>query len=146
MKRILVCSVLFACSAMVMADEIKPMTQVAEIPTEIIQPFSKAEIQQGMQEMQQRLNTRIEDWGGELKREDFEWTWRGRQLKQYKRTEVCGIFQGVVNEIYSMAQKNRARLSVQEQALLKDRSKFIEALGYQHNRVDTKMGFDCLLK
>ena len=146
MRQILVLGGLCVCSVLSVADDITAMPNSPEISTEMVQPFSKAEIQQGMQDMQQRLNTRIENWGKELKREDFEWTWKGRQLKQYKRTEVCGIFQGVVNEIYGMAQKNKARLSVQEQVLLKDRSKFIETLGYQNNRVDTKMGFDCLLK
>ncbi|WP_081408551.1 hypothetical protein [Acinetobacter sp. NCu2D-2] len=110
------------------------------------QPFTKAEIQQGMQEMQQRLNSRIEAWGAELKRDDFEWTWRGRQLKQPKRQEVCGIFQGIVNETWAMAQKNKARLSAENQQVLQSRSAFIEALGYENNIVDTKMGFDCRLK
>ncbi len=110
-----------------------------------VQPFSKAEIQQGLQEMQQRLNTRIEDWGKTLKREDFEWSWRGRQLKQPKRQEVCNIFQGVVNDTYNMAQKNKARLNEEDQKRLQNRHLFIEALGYENNIVDTKMGFDCRL-
>ena len=57
--------------------------------------------------MQQRLNSRIEQWGKTLSRDDFEWTWRGRQMKPAKRQEVCDIFQGVVSEMYQMAVKTR---------------------------------------
>lgn len=67
--------------------------------------------------MQQRLNSRIEQWGKTLSRDDFEWTRRGRQMKPAKRQEVCDIFQGVVKEMYQMAVKNKARLSPEDQKL-----------------------------
>ena len=80
--------------------------------------------------MQRRLNSRIEQWGKILSRDDFEWTWRGRQMKPAKRQEVCDIFQGVVNEMYQMAVKNKARLSPEDQKLLSNRDLFIEKLGF----------------
>ena len=95
--------------------------------------------------MQRRLNSRIEQWGKILSRDDFEWTWRGRQMKPAKRQEVCDIFQGVVNEMYQMAVKNKARLSPEDQKLLSNHDLFIEKLGFQNNRVNTQMGFDCRL-
>lgn len=95
--------------------------------------------------MQKRLDARIDNWGQSLNSDDFEWTWRGRKLKQTKRQEVCAIFQGVVNEMYQLAVKNKARLNPEEQKLLSNRSLFIEKLGYENNRVNTQMGFDCRL-
>ncbi|WP_218950593.1 MULTISPECIES: hypothetical protein [unclassified Acinetobacter] len=114
---------------------------------EVVKPFTKAEVQQGMLEMQQRQNQRIEEWGKTLKADDFERSWYGgRQLKKAKRQEVCGLYQGLVNETYSLAQKNKARLSVADQQLVADRNQFIQSLGYEKNIVDTKMGFNCRLK
>ena len=69
----------------------------------------------------------------------------GRKLKQAKRQEVCDIFQGVVDEMYQLAVQNKARLAPEEQKMLSNRRLFIEKLGYKNNRVDTQMGFDCLL-
>ena len=114
---------------------------------EINKPFTKAEIQQGLLEMQQRQNQRIEDWGKTLIAVDFERSWYGgRQLKKSKRQEVCGIYQGLVNETYGLAQKNKARLSQADQKQISDRNQFIQSLGYENNIVDTKMGFNCRLK
>lgn len=95
--------------------------------------------------MQKRLDTRIEKWGQSLNSDDFQWTWRGRKLKPAKREEVCDIFQDVVDEMYQLAVKNKARLGPEEQKLLSNRSLFIEKLGYENNRVNTQMGFDCYL-
>ncbi len=67
-------------------------------------------------------------------------------MKSAKRQEVCDIFQGVVNEMYQMAVKNKARLSPEDQKLLSNRDLFIEKLGFQNNRVNTQMGFDCRLQ
>src|SRR5690606_6983511 len=113
--------------------------------TKEVQPITQAEIQQGLLNMQKRLDTRIEKWGQSLNSDDFQWTWRGRKLKQAKREEVCDIFQDVVDEMYQMAIKNKARLGPEEQKLLSNSSLFIEKLGYENNRVNTQMGFDCYL-
>ncbi|OTG78050.1 hypothetical protein B9T33_14465 [Acinetobacter sp. ANC 5054] len=128
---------------MVFADTEIPIdnNQLAEI-----QPLTKAEIQQLLSEMQQRQNQRIEEWGKTLKAEDFERTWLGRQLKKPKRQEVCGIYQGLVNETYALAQKNKLRLPKSDQQFLEDRDLFIQSLGYKDNIVDTKMGFNCRLR
>ena len=56
-------------------------------------------------------------------------------MKSAKRQEVCDIFQGMVNEMYQMAVKNKARLSPEDQKLLSNRDLFIEKLGFQNNRV-----------
>lgn len=107
------------------------------------QPLTKEEIRSGLELMQNKLNSRIEAFGQGLSADDWEWTWRGRQLNQNKRREVCGIFQSVVDEFYQMALDNKARLSKEDQERLNNRSTFIEGLGYQNNIMNTKMGFDC---
>ena len=112
----------------------------------VIQPLSKEEIQQGMLEMQQRQNQRIEAWGKTLKSEDFERSWFGRILKQPKRQEVCGIYQGLIDETYHLMQQNKERLPATDQTLLEDRNQFIQALGYKDNIVDTGMGFNCRIR
>lgn len=111
-----------------------------------VQPLTQAEIQQGMIELQRRQNQRIEEWGQTLKPEDFERSWFGRLLKQPKRQEVCGIYQGLVDETYNLAQQNKARLSEEDQMLLEDRNQFIQSLGYKNNIVDTRMGFNCRIR
>lgn len=137
------CSTLLLASMMTQAQE-APQQSVSSQDT--VQPITQAEIRQGLAAMQQRLNSRIEQWGKTLSRDDFEWTWRGRQMKPAKRQEVCDIFQGVVNEMYQMVVKNKARLSPEDQKLLSNRDQFIEKLGFQNNRVNTQMGFDCRLQ
>ena len=112
----------------------------------VIQPLSKEEIQQGMLEMQQRQNQRIEAWGKTLKSEDFERSWFGRILKQPKRQEVCGIYQGLIDETYHLMQQNKERLPATDQTLLEDRNQFIQAFGYKDNIVDTRMGFNCRIR
>ena len=140
---------LASCSTLLLASM---MTQAQEAPQQLVslqdtvQPITQEEIRQGLAAMQQRLNSRIEQWGKTLSRDDFEWTWRGRQMKSAKRQEVCDIFQGMVNEMYQMAVKNKARLSPEDQKLLSNRDQFIEKLGFQNNRVNTQMGFDCRLQ
>ncbi len=114
---------------------------------EVIKPFTKAEIQQGMLEMQQRQNQRIEEWGRTLKADDFERSWYGgRQLEKVQASGSLRIYQGLVNETYGLAQKNKARLSQADQKQISDRNQFIQSLGYEDNIVDTKMGFNCRLK
>ena len=137
------CSTVLLASMMTQAQE-APQQSVSSQDT--VQPITQEEIRQGLAAMQQRLNSRIEQWGKTLSRDDFEWTWRGRQMKPAKRQEVCDIFQDVVNEMYQMAVKNKARLSPKDQKLLSNRDLFIEKLGFQNNRVNTQMGFDCRLQ
>lgn len=110
------------------------------------QPFTQAEIHQGLQDMQQRMVTSIEAWGDTLKPEDFERSWTGRQLNKAKRQEVCGIYQAIVNDTFRMAVENKARLSQSDQSVLSDRNVFIQSLGFKGNIVDTQMGFNCRLK
>ncbi len=118
----------------------------AEAPPAAVQPMTKAEIEQGIQQLRDRQNQRIEAWGKTLKPEDFERTWSGRILKQPKRQEVCGIYQDVVNETYNLALQNKLRLPEADQKQLQDRNQFIQGLGYKHNIVDTRMGFNCRLR
>jgi hypothetical protein len=127
------------CSALSYADE------VAAVPVQP-QPLTKEEIQKGMTDLRDLQNQRIEAWGQSLKPEDFERNWFGRILKKPKRQEVCGIYQGIVDETLRLAVQNRKRLPEADQQLLNDRNAFIQALGYENNIVDTQMGFNCRLK
>src|SRR5690606_25588712 len=141
LKRIIACC-LGTISASISAEEGSAATSA----TKEVQPITQAEIQQGLLNMQKRLDKRIERWGESVDSDDFQWTWWGRKLRQAKREEVCDIFQDVVDEMYQMAIKNKARLGPEEQKLLSNRSLFIEKLGYENNRVNTQMGFDCYLR
>lgn len=138
--------------ALAVVTVIMPATSFAEslvahqAATETVKPITQAEIQQGLKDMQQRMNQQIEAWGKTLTSDDFEWSWTGRQLKKEKRQQVCGIYQNIINDIYGLAVENKVRLSEQEQKLLQDRNAFIQALGYQDNLVDSKMGFNCRIK
>lgn len=119
-----------------LVDEMAPM----------VKPLSKEEIKQGLAEMQLRQNQRIEAWGKTLKPEDFERSWFGRILKKPKRQEVCGIYQGLLDETLNLAQQNKNRLPEADLKLLEDRNQFIQALGYKDNIVDTRMGFNCRIR
>lgn len=118
----------------------------AESGPEKVEPLTQAEIQQGLKNMQQRMNQQIEAWGKTLKADDFERSWTGRTLKKTKRQEVCGIYQNIINDIYRMAVDNKARLTEQDQKLLQDRNAFIQSLGYKDNIVETQMDFNCRIK
>lgn len=93
-----------------------------------------------------KLNTNIEEWGSKLTRDDFEWTWSGRILKQPKRVEICNIFQGVINDTYSLLIQNKSSLSAEDQKNIESRQAFIQQLGIKNNTIPTKMGFDCIIK
>lgn len=69
------CSTLLLASMMTQAQE---ASQQSVSSQDTVQPITQAEIRQGLAAMQQRLNSRIEQWGKILSRDDFEWTWRGR--------------------------------------------------------------------
>ena len=131
----------YACAEQMVSLPPNQITQV-----EKTEPLTEAEIQSGLQAMQSKLNLRIEKWGQTLQQDDFEWSMRGRILKQPKRQEVCQIFQGVIDETYALALKNKHRLAEADQLLLKDRSAFIQRLGYEDNIVDTRMKFNCRLR
>lgn len=109
----------------------------AEIISEKVEPLTQAEVQQGLKDMQQRMNQQIEAWGQTLKAEDFERSWTGRKLKKSKRQEVCGIYQNIINDIYRMAVENKVHLAEQDQKRLQNRNAFIQRLGYKDNIVDT---------
>ena len=134
------------CSQMALANT----ENVADLTTTpVVQevfPVNRMEVKVELERIQQRLNSRIERFGNQLNDDDFEWTWRGRQLNKAKRQEVCGIFQGLVDEMYQLALDNKARLQPKDQVLLANRNDFIERLGYKDNIVETKMGFDCRLR
>ncbi|WP_298145027.1 hypothetical protein [uncultured Acinetobacter sp.] len=130
-----------SCNSNLFAHDEAVVQQVASI-----QPYTRAEIQTALQSMQQHMNQKIEAWGKTLTQNDFERTWRGRELTKAKRQEVCGIYQSVVNDMYNAAYINRGRLSIAGQKLLQDRNAFIQSLGFKDNRIDTQMGFYCRLR
>lgn len=111
-----------------------------------VQPVTAEERELGQKILSQNLHDRIEVFGKNLKSDDFEMTWKGRQLNKQKRQEVCGIYQGVINDMYKLAQENRARLTVEEQKIIDNRDTFIQSLGFKDNIVDTQMGFNCRLR
>ena len=120
--------------------------QASTMTADISQPFSHSELQKASQQIQKNMDQKIESWGKSLTKADFERTWYGKQLTKPKRQEVCGIYQGVVNEMYALISRNKSRLTVDERKLLEDRNAFIQSLGFENNVVDTQMGFDCRLR
>jgi len=128
------------------ATDSEPSASATQATT-TVSPITSAEMEQGLAQMMQRQNQRIEDWGKTLTDKDFERSFLlGRQLNKTKRQEVCGIFQRTVDEMFNSAVTNRERLSEQDQKLLTDRNLFIQSLGYEDNIVDTRMGFNCRLR
>ena len=104
------------------------------------------DVKQKLDAMKLRLNENIEQWGNGLTRDDFEWTWSGRMLKQPKRVEICNIFQGVINETYHLLRQNQSTLSAVDQKNIESRQAFIKQLGIEDNKIPTKMGFNCIIK
>ena len=135
-----------ALNGLTSAADPSKVTDAASIAPEIIQPFSHKELQQASQKIQQEMYQKIDLWGKTLTKADFERTWHGKQLTKPKRQEVCGIYQGVVNDMYALISRNKSRLTVDERKLLEDRDMFIQSLGFVDNKVDTQMGFDCRLR
>ena len=128
------------------ATDSEPSASATQATT-TVSSITSAEMEQGLAQMMQRQNQRIEDWGKTLTDNDFERSFLlGRQLNKTKRQEVCGIFQRTVDEMFNSAVTNRERLSEKDQKLLTDRNLFIQSLGYKDNIVDTRMGFNCRLR
>lgn len=120
-----------------------------EVPVAIeaqIQPLTEAEIQQGLVDMRQKMNSGIDAWGEKLTRKDFERKRMQLVLKVDKQQEVCNIFQGVVDETYQSAQRNKYRLTEDDQKVVDNRTTFVQALGIQNNIIPTKLGFDCRVR
>ena len=130
------------------ADPVEVVSEpiVTAPPVVEITPMTQEEMQQAMEVMSQKLNNRIKNFGNKLTKDDFEWTWKGRQLNKAKRQEVCGIFQDLIDDMYKGAVENKQRLSPADQKVIADRNLFIQKLGYQNNIVDTNMGFNCRLR
>lgn len=108
--------------------------------------LTQQEIQQGLLDMKNRMNQRIEQWGNALNRHDLERVRGKMQLKKAKQLEVCAIFQGVIDETYLAAQAHKHRLTEADQKLISHRTDFIQALGFKNNIVHTELGFDCRMK
>lgn len=108
--------------------------------------LTSEEIQQGLKDMQNKMNTRIERWGAGLTRHDFERVRGEMVLRQNKRVQVCQIFQSVIDETYQSAQANKHRLTVQDRKVVENRNQFIQALGIKDNIIPTKLGFDCRIR
>lgn len=113
------------------------------VAEESVQLITKQEIQQGLVDMQKKMNSRIDQWGSKLTRSDFDRKRGKLVLKSSKQLEVCGIFQGVIDETYQSAQRNKHRLTDGEQKLVENRTSFVQALGIKNNIIPTQLGFDC---
>lgn len=123
-----------------------PTTYANETVQTLTNTLTQQEMQQGLLEMKTKMNERIEQWGNTLNRQDFERV-RGKiQLKTTKQSEVCAIFQGVIDETYLAAQDNKHRLTEADQRVISNRIDFINALGFKNNIVQTELGFDCRMK
>lgn len=150
MKKQCIQSRYFYMSAMIFLSSCFSLVQAAEATEAILGTTSpllqEQDIQQELANMKTRLNTRIEDWGKTLTPNDFEWTWRGRMLKQSKRIEVCNIFQNVINETYRLMIKHKSNLNEANQKVLEDRNTFIQQLGINDHTIPTQMGFSCVVK
>ncbi|SEL76429.1 MULTISPECIES: hypothetical protein [unclassified Acinetobacter] len=110
-----------------------------------INPLTQQEIDQALAQMKVKMFKNLENWSTALKRNDFERTGKNLVLKSNKQLELCHIYQASVDETYSLAQKNRHRMSIDEQKIVDDRNRFIEYLGFKDNQIDTKLGFSCRL-
>lgn len=108
--------------------------------------LTEKEIQQGLLNMKNKMNQRIDQWGSVLNRQDFDRVRGKMQLKAAKQLEVCAIFQGVIDETYLAAQANKHRLTEADQKVISSRTEFINALGFKNNIVQTELGFDCRMK
>lgn len=108
--------------------------------------LTEKEIQQGLLNMKNKMNQRIDQWGSVLNRQDFDRVRGKMQLKAAKQLEVCAIFQGVIDETYLAAQANKHRLTEADQKVISSRTDFINALGFKNNIVQTELGFDCRMK
>lgn len=113
------------------------------VAEESVQLITKQEIQQGLVDMQKKMNSRIDQWGSKLTRSDFDRKRGKLVLKSSKQLEVCGIFQGVIDETYQSAQRNKQRLTESDRKVLENRASFVQALGIQNNIIPTQLGFDC---
>jgi hypothetical protein len=122
------------------SEEVKTTTASPELG------MTALDIQQAMELMQTRLDTRIQRFGQTLKANDFERSWTGRTLNKAKRQEVCGIFQGVVDETFQLFYTQQPSVNENEQMLVEKRQIFLEKLGFQNNIVDTRMGFNCRIR
>lgn len=144
---------LMSLSAVSFANEVQKSNDVADakvtetIPQEpAVKLLTKEEIEQGLADMRAKMNNRIEAWGNQLTRRDFDRNKGKLVLKKTKQLEVCQIFQGVIDETYTSAQQNKNRLTVEDQKLVEQREKFIQAIGVKNNIIPTKLGFDCRVK
>lgn len=139
---------LLSCGLMAHADENTTSVSLAPATETVVDSplLREQEVQQELALMKTHLDSRIEAWGNTLTPDDFEWTLRGRMLKQPKRIEVCNIFQKVINETYQLIYKNKANLDTENQKILENRSGFIQQLGIKNNTIPTKLGFDCIVK
>lgn len=136
--------VLFLISSfsMVQADQVSIHT-AEQVLSSVIK---EEEIQRELNGMQIRLDQQIDDWGKTLTKDDFEWTLRGRMLKQPQRVEICNIFQNVINETYLLVKKHNANLSDSDKKIVENRDTFIQKLGVKDKTISTKMGFSCVIK
>lgn len=110
---------------------------------ENVQLITQQEIQQGLADMQKKMNSRIEQWGSKLTRSDFDRKRGKLVLKSSKQLEVCEIFQGVIDETYQSAQRNKHRLTPSDRKVVENRASFVQALGIKNNIIPTQLGFDC---
>lgn len=117
-----------------------------QVDSELDKPISQAEIQQGLEQMQQRLNQKIQAWEKNLDRHAFERIDRKYQLKKTEQDKVCAIFQETIDETYQRALSLKTRFNTTDQAILADKNLFIQHIGIENHDLDSKLGFSCHIK
>lgn len=112
-------------------------------PVAPVQPLTEAEVQKALNDMRIKILKDLEIWSNQLKRSDFNRQGGQLSLKPAKQQEMCQIFQKTIDETYLLAKKNRHRMNPEEQAIVDNRSRFLQTLGFKNNTIPTKLGFDC---
>ena len=108
-----------------------------------IQPLTEAEVQKALDDMRSKMLKDLDTWSSQLKRSDFKRQGGQLSLKQIKQLELCQIFQKTIDETYVLAKNNRHRMNAEEKAIVDNRAKFLQILGFKNNVIATKLGFDC---
>ncbi|OTG85928.1 hypothetical protein B9T31_10080 [Acinetobacter sp. ANC 4558] len=137
--------ILFSISSFCMVHAAPTESEISSVE-QAFPSLTQEDTKQKLEVMKLRLNASIEEWGSRLTRDDFEWTWQGKMLKQSKRVQICNIFQSVINDTYLLLRQNQESLSDTDQKNIENRQVFIQQLGIKNNTIPTKMGFNCIVK
>lgn len=141
---IILCGVLISSTSF-SADNVNSATSV-KVEESAIKPLTKQEIDIAIEQMKTKLFLRVDQWNSGLGRNDFERVQGQLVLKEHKQQDLCKIFQGVIDETYTLAQQNRDRMTAEEKNIIDNRADFLKAIGFPSKTIKTKIGFNCYIK